>query len=57
MTAKTATERGQALRQRRAELGLTRVDLYAHPQDHAAIKALAEKLNKARLTKPKPKQP
>lgn len=37
-----------ALRQRRAEQGLTRVDVYAHPDDHAAIKALAEKLQAKR---------
>jgi hypothetical protein len=44
MTPKTPTQRVQALRQRRTELGLTRLDLYAHPYDHAAIKALANLL-------------
>ncbi len=44
MNAKTTQERVAALRQRRAELGLTRLELYAHPDDHEAIKALAAKL-------------
>jgi len=36
------------LRERRKELGLTRMDIYAHPNDHAAIKALARKLTEER---------
>lgn len=47
-TPKTPTQRVQALRQRRADLGLVRLDLYAHPDDHPAIKALAEKLQAKR---------
>lgn len=46
--AMTNTERVAALRQRRAELGLVRVDLYAHPDDHPAIKAYAARKNRAR---------
>jgi hypothetical protein len=42
MTPKTPTQRVAELRPRRAEQGLTRLDVYAHPDDHAAIKALAE---------------
>ncbi len=57
MTAKTDTQRVAELRQRRIDLGQKRLDVYAHPEDHPAIKALVEKLNKARLTKPKPKTP
>jgi hypothetical protein len=30
-------------------MGLVRVDIYAHPADHAEIKALAANLAKARL--------
>lgn len=51
MTAKTATARVIALRERRAALGLTRLELYAHPNDHAAIKAHAEKLAKKRAAR------
>jgi hypothetical protein len=48
--AKTATERVHALRAKREALGLTRLDLYAHPEDHAAIKTYAAKLQRKRLT-------
>jgi hypothetical protein len=34
MNAKTPTERVQELRQRREALGLTRLELYVHPEDH-----------------------
>jgi len=36
------------MRQRRADAGLVRMDVYAHPADHPAIKALAEKLQRKR---------
>ena len=36
------------LRRRRADLGLTRLELYAHPDDHEAIKSLAAKLQRKR---------
>jgi hypothetical protein len=49
MNAKTTAERVQALRQRRVDQGLVRLELYAHPDDHAAIKALAERLQRKRL--------
>jgi hypothetical protein len=49
MTPKTNTERVQALRARREALGLTRLELYAHPEDHASIKALAAKLQRKRM--------
>ena len=48
MTAKPATERMAALRKRRLAAGLTRLELWAHPDDHDAIKALAEKLRNRR---------
>ena len=44
MTPKTTAARVAALRQRRAALGLKRLELYAHPTDHAALKALAARL-------------
>lgn len=48
MTAATVAARVAALRARRAALGQTRLELYAHPEDHPAIKALAEKLQRRR---------
>ena len=49
MTAKTDAERKAAERQRKAASGLKRMtDLWAHPQDVAAIKAYAENLRAAR---------
>ena len=51
---KTTTARVAALRARRAALGLTRLELYAHPEDHAALKALAEKLQRKRAKKNAP---
>ena len=47
-TPKTTAQRVQALRQRRAELGQVRLELYAHPLDHAPIKAFAVKLQSKR---------
>lgn len=41
--AQTA-KRVAALRKRRIGQGLTRLELYAHQEDHAALKALAAKL-------------
>lgn len=48
MTAATVAARVAALRQRRAVLGLKRLEIYAHPDDHPALKALAAKLQSAR---------
>ena len=48
MTAQTPAERKAAERQRRAESGLTRLEVYAHPDDHEAIKTLAAKLQAKR---------
>jgi hypothetical protein len=45
---KTATERVVKLRAERDALGLKRMELYAHPDDWPAIKALAEKLARKR---------
>jgi hypothetical protein len=53
VNAKTTTERVQELRQRRELLGLTRLEIYVHPDDHEAIKALAAKLQRKRERKPK----
>ncbi len=44
----TSTGRVRAIRERRQALGLTRCELYAHPADFPALKALAAKLKKAR---------
>jgi hypothetical protein len=44
MTAQTATTRKALERQRKREAGLTPLEVWARPADHAAIKALAAKL-------------
>ena len=46
--AKTTAARAAELRRRRDDLGLKRLELYAHPDDHDAIKALAAKLQRKR---------
>ena len=55
MTPETAVQGRQqvaqrvaALRQRRASQGLVRLELYVHPDDRAAIKALAQQLHRTR---------
>lgn len=49
MTAQTPAQRQEALRARRAMLGMTEVrGIYASPEDHAAIKAYAATLRKKR---------
>lgn len=49
MNAKTTAERVQALRSRRDAMGLTRVEVYAHPDDVEAVKKYAAKKRKARM--------
>jgi len=49
--AKTTGERVDKLRKERAELGLKRLELYAHPEDWPAIKAVAERLQRKRAKK------
>ncbi len=46
--AKTTAERVAALRAAREAMGLKRLELYVHPDDWPAIKALAEKLQRKR---------
>ena len=46
--AKTTAERVAALRAARDAMGLKRLELYAHPEDWPALKALAEKLQRRR---------
>ena len=46
--AKTTSERVAKLRADRDALGLKRLELYAHPEDWPAIKAVAEKLQRKR---------
>ena len=48
MTAKPATERMAALRKRRQEAGLTRLELWLHPDDREAAKEAAAKLQRKR---------
>jgi hypothetical protein len=56
MTAKTSTERvNKSRKQRLALFGLTRLEVYAHPEDHAEIKALAAKLQRKRERRKEPK--
>lgn len=45
---RAANERVQKMRAEREALGLKRLELYAHPGDWPAIKALAEKLARKR---------
>lgn len=54
---KTTAERVAALRAARDALGLKRLELYAHPDDWPAIKALAEKLQRRRAKAAKQKSP
>ncbi len=51
MTAKTIAERVQALRSRREALGLTRLELYVHPEDHQPVKLYADLLQRERALK------
>ena len=53
MTAKTASERVEKLRQERLELGLKRREVYAHDEDWPKIKELAAKLQRKREAKRK----
>jgi len=50
---KTVTERVAALRKRRQEAGLARVEVFAHPDDHGAIKLYAAMLQAEREKKGK----
>jgi hypothetical protein len=49
--AKTTSERVAKMRADRDALGLKRLELYAHPEDLPAIKALAERLQRKRAKK------
>lgn len=42
------------MRQRRQAAGLTRLEVYAHPDDHAAIRAYAARLVRKREREGKP---
>ncbi len=51
MTAKTLTERVTESKQRKRDAGLKEVrSLWAHPDDHAAIRTYAAKLAKKRAS-------
>lgn len=47
-TAMTAAQRVAALRTRRAEIGLLRLELYVHPDDREQVQKFVDKLNKKR---------
>jgi hypothetical protein len=48
---KTVAQRVSALRKRRQEAGLTRLEVFAHPEDHGAIKLYAAMLQAERNKK------
>ena len=49
MSAKTLTERVEATKQRKRDAGLKEVrSLWAHPDDHAAIREFSAKLQRRR---------
>ena len=48
MTTKTPSQRVEALRKRRDELGLKRRELYAHDEDWPKLQELAAKLQRKR---------
>lgn len=48
MPAKTPSQRVEALRKRRDELGLKRRELYAHDEDWPKLQELAAKLQRKR---------
>lgn len=47
--AQSTADRVRAMRQRREELGLMRLELYSHAEDHAAIKRYAARLQSLRM--------
>jgi hypothetical protein len=51
VTAQTTAQRKAAERLRRQDAGLVRLELWAHPDDHEALKALAAKLARKRAKK------
>ena len=53
MTAKPVNQRVEELRARRKALGLTRLELYVHPDDHPPVKQLAAKLQRKRIKEQK----
>jgi hypothetical protein len=53
LAPKTTNERVAAMRAARDAAGLKRLELYAHPDDWPAIKALAEKLQARRQRRDK----
>jgi hypothetical protein len=48
MTAKPVNQRVDEMRTRRKALGLTRIELYVHPEDHEAVKRKAASLQRTR---------
>lgn len=45
MLPKTVSQRDQAIRERREALGLTRLEVYVHPDYHEAVKRLVDYLS------------
>lgn len=52
--AKTSRERVAEMRARRRAAGLAPLQLYAHPDDHASIRAYADRLQRKRVKEAKP---
>lgn len=48
MTAKTNAERQRALRDTRRAAGLVRLELWLHPDDHARVRAYADRIARER---------
>lgn len=57
MSPKTTNERVASLRAAREAQGFKRLELYAHPDDWPAIKALAERLQRKRTAARTPAAP
>jgi hypothetical protein len=55
MTAKPPAQRVEELRARRKALGLKRLELYVHPDDHEAVKRKAASLQRTREKQEKQK--
>lgn len=51
MNKKPSTDRVVALRERRAALGLVRIEHYVHSDDKKKLSRYAERLNKNRFSK------
>ncbi len=55
--ATLTAQRVAAFRAKRAEMGLSRLDIYAHPDDHKDIKAFVTYLTHKRFTPNQKRKP